>query len=117
VEHFFSEVAGACHGSSSILIYKTEEAAPGKAQDVDQVWQVKVQLEYIYIYIYKHTCVFKETYTPTHIYISEAQDVDQLWQVKVNMYIYVYIYIHSRHPTLCPVYTYIHIYIHKYIYV
>ena len=34
VEHFFSTLARSCQSTSTVLMYKTEEAAAGKRQDV-----------------------------------------------------------------------------------
>ncbi|EKX54391.1 hypothetical protein GUITHDRAFT_132135 [Guillardia theta CCMP2712] len=42
--HFFSTLHPPCHNSSTLLVFKTEEAAPAKREDQLELWQAKVQL-------------------------------------------------------------------------
>ena len=41
---YLSALTAACQGSSTKLVYKTEEAAPGKREDAAEMWPVKVLL-------------------------------------------------------------------------
>lgn len=41
---YLQALTAACRGSSTLLVYKTEEAAPGKREDAAEMWPQKILL-------------------------------------------------------------------------